>query len=197
MDLKQCRIIKTFKLSLFLVWNEFSCSLASAKALWPGNMAQIHAVQRRIQGFPKVSQTFSLYVLVLMGRENLMNEQGWDWEWGCWGSPWRGRVLPLQDFVQSTSGAGAHQGKAVCPSSWHTPLWLVGCCNVGSQPKPANELQILIPLLPLRKVQVPSYMFMGNRKIMIWSSFGLRFQNCSLMISLRSTGMLINWLDTL
>lgn len=32
---------------------------------------------------------------------------------------------------------------------------------------------------------------------MIWSSFGLRFQNCSLVISLPSTGMLINSLYTL
>lgn len=42
-------------------------------------------------------------------------------------------------------GQGVHQGKAVCPSSCNPPLWLVGCCGVGSQPKPANELQILIP----------------------------------------------------
>lgn len=56
-------------------------------------------------------------------------------------------VLQLQDFVQGTSGAGAAQGCAVCLCVLHpvTLLRLLGCCDVGSPPKPANELQILIP----------------------------------------------------
>lgn len=180
------------------MWNEFPCSLASAKDVWPGNMAQIHAEQRHIQGFPKVFQTFSMCVLVLMGRENLINELGWKWEWGsgCWGSLWRGRVLQLQDFVQSTLGQGLTKAR-LCVLHLITLLsdWLAAVMLGLNQ----NLLMSCKywSRLPLRKIQAPSYMFMGNTKIMIWSSFGLRFQNCSLVISLPSAGMLINSLYTL
>lgn len=190
---------KHLKSLFFLcVQNEFSCSLANAKAVWPGNMAQIHAEQRHIQGFPKVVQTFSLHVLVLKGRENLMNELGWNWKWGSdfRGSLWRGMVQQLQDLSRAPLGQGLTEAR-LCILHLVTLLsdWLAAVMLGLNQ----NLLMSCKywSCLPLRKKQVPSYMFMGNRKIMIWSSFGLRFQNCISSISLPSTGMLINCLYTL
>lgn len=174
------------------MWNEFPCSLTSAKAVWPGSTVQLPPAsllcKGTSRGFQKFSKLSFCRVLCWWEEENLMSGLGWGWERGsgCWGSPWRGRVPQPEGFVQSTTGAGAFQGKALGPSpSWaQMSLGVVGCSDVGSQSKPANELQTWIPFLPVRKIPVPSYMFTGNRNIMIWRSFSLRFQNCSLMISL-------------
>lgn len=174
------------------MWNEFPCSLTSAKAVWPGSTAPILPAsllcKGTSRGFQKFSKLSFCRDLCWWEEENLMSGLSWGWERGsgCWGSPWRGRVPQPEGFIQSTSGAGAFQGKALGPSpSWaQMPLGVVGCCNVVSQSKPANELRTWIPFLPLRKIPVPSYMFTWNRNIMIWRSFSLRLQNCSLMVSL-------------
>lgn len=159
-------------------------------------MAQILCWANHIQGFPKVFQPFSFMYLC------------W-WEEKIWWMSWAGTGSRV---------AGAHcggEGSCSCRTLSRAPLgqvltkarlcvlhlitllsdWLAAVM-LGLYQNLLMSCKYWSPL-PLRKIQVPSYMFMGSRKIMLWSRFVLRFQNCSLVISLLSTGMLINNLCTL
>lgn len=146
MNLKCCRIIKHLN-SLFFV-----CEM-NFPVLWPvPKMCDLGTWHKSMlsKGTSKDFQKFSklsLCVYLCWWEEKI-----WLMSWAGTGSGalaagvhCGGEGSCSYRTLSRALWAGAQQGKAVCPSSHHTPLWLVGCCNVGSQPKPANELQILIP----------------------------------------------------
>lgn len=147
MNLKCCRIIKTFKLSFFVCvkWISLFFGQCQSCVTWEHGTNPCWA-----KAHPRISKSFPNFLYVCTcadGKRKFDEWVGLELGAGLWllGLTVEGKGPAAAGLCPEHSGAGAHRGKAVCPSFHHTPLWLLGCCNVGSQPKPANELQILIP----------------------------------------------------
>lgn len=166
------------------MWNEFLCFLASAKAVWTGSTVQTPPASLLCKGTSRGFRKFSK--LSLCRRLCWLEKRMW----------WVGRV-GLPSAGARCGGEGSCGWRALSRAHLEqglakARLWVLhpehkllleqlAAVMLGVN---QNLLWTLIPLVPLKKTQVPSYLFIGNRKIMIWRSFSLRFQNSGLMISL-------------
>lgn len=194
MTLKCCRIIKTFKLSFFVC--EMNCLFfgqCQNCVTWEHGTSPCWA-----KAHPRISKSFPIFSLCWweekiwwissVGSRALAAGVHYRGAGSCSCKTFSG--LSLQDWGRGSSRQGCVLHPVTLLSDWLAAVMLILNQNLLMSCKYWSHL-------PLRKTQVPSYMFMGNSKITIWSSFGLRFPNCSLVISLLSRGVLINWLYTL